>query len=301
MTYGFEAALIAWYAASARDLPWRRPGIGAWPVLVSEFMLQQTPVTRVLPAYDAWLSRWPAAADLAMATPGDAVRQWGNLGYPRRAIRLHESARIIANRHHGLVPESFAELLELPGVGSYTAAAVASFAYGQRHPVLDTNVRRVLARALGGREFPAGTVSVAERALALSVLPPAQDRRAASWSAAMMELGALVCTSSRPSCLSCPLTARCAWRTAGSPAGPRARQAKPYAGSDRQCRGRLLAELRHANGAVPASALGRDWPLDEQRRRVLVGLIDDGLVVRVSDGLVGLPGDRPGVAPPAAS
>src|SRR5262252_220727 len=193
MTYGFEAALIAWYAASARDLPWRRPGIGAWPVLVSEFMLQQTPVTRVLPAYDAWLSRWPAAADLAMATPGDAVRQWGNLGYPRRAIRLHESARIIANRHHGLVPESFAELLELPGVGSYTAAAVASFAYGQRHPVLDTNVRRVLARALGGREFPAGTVSVAERALALSVLPPAQDRRAASWSAAMMELGALVC------------------------------------------------------------------------------------------------------------
>jgi A/G-specific adenine glycosylase len=291
MTTGFETTLTAWFAASARDLPWRRPGIGAWPVLVSEFMLQQTPVARVLPAYAAWLDRWPTVADLAMATPGDAVRQWGNLGYPRRAIRLHESAGIISDRYRGQVPESLTQLLELPGVGSYTAAAVASFAYGQRHPVLDTNVRRVLARALGGQEFPAATVSSAERALALSMLPPADGRRAASWSAAVMELGALICTSSRPACESCPLAGRCAWRMAGSPAGSRPRREKPYAGSDRQCRGRILAELRHATGPLPASALGRDWPLPEQRGRVLAGLIDDGLVVRIGDGLVGLPGD----------
>jgi len=293
MTTGFEPALIAWYAANARDLPWRRPGVGAWPVLVSEFMLQQTPVSRVLPAYHAWLSRWPTAAELAGATPADAVRQWGNLGYPRRAIRLHESARIIADTHRGQVPESFAELIKLPGVGSYTAAAVASFAYGQRHPVLDTNVRRVVGRVLAGQEFPAATVSVAERSLAMSIVPPADDRRAATWSAAMMELGALVCTSSRPSCRSCPLAGQCSWRLAGSPAGPRARQQKPYAGSDRECRGRLLAELRNASGPVPADALDRSWPVAEQRRRMLAGLIDEGMIARIGDGLIGLPGDGP--------
>ncbi len=167
-----ESAVTAWYASNARDLPWRRPGTDPWAVLVSEFMLQQTPVNRVLPAYAGWLARWPDAAALAAATAGDAVRQWGRLGYPRRALRLHACAHVITAEHGGEVPDTLAGLRALPGVGAYTAAAVASFAFGQRYPVLDTNVRRVLARLVSGSE-PAGrsAASVAEVALAESLLP----------------------------------------------------------------------------------------------------------------------------------
>ncbi len=286
-----EASVTAWYAATARDLPWRRPGVGAWPIMVSEFMLQQTPVARVLPAYQAWLGRWPTPSALAAASPADVLRQWGRLGYPRRAIRLHESASIIAIRHGGEVPDSIPELLALPGVGAYTAAAVASFAYGQRHAVLDTNVRRVLARLVMGREFPVSSVSVAERALAQSLLPPADDRRAAIWSVALMELGAVVCTAARPSCQDCPLASRCAWRVSGSPPGAPPRPAKRYEGSDRQCRGRLLAALRDASGPVRVAVLAATWPDEAQRDRVLASLVHDGLAVRHADDSIGLPGD----------
>jgi A/G-specific adenine glycosylase len=259
--------------------------------MVSEFMLQQTPVARVLPAYLAWLDRWPTAGALAAASLADAVRQWGRLGYPRRAIRLHEAASIVTVRHGGEVPDSIPELLALPGVGAYTAAAVASFAFGQRHAVLDTNVRRVLARLMSGREFPASSVSVAERALAQSLLPPADDRRAATWSVALMELGAIVCTAARPSCQRCPLAARCAWRVNGSPPGTPPRPAKRYEGSDRQCRGRLLAVLRDTSGPVRVAALAATWPEQAQRERVLADLIHDGLAIRHGDNLIGLPGD----------
>src|SRR5499425_913331 len=191
MEDGRAAAILRWYASHARDLPWRKPGAGPWAVLVSEIMLQQTPVSRVLPAYEAWLARWPAPAALAAASPADAVRQWGRLGYPRRAIRLHAAARVITERHGGVVPDSIDALRALPGVGSYTAAAVASFAFGQRHPVLDTNVCRVLARMANGQQWPARSTTVAEVALARSLLP-ARPRVAARWSVAVMELGALV-------------------------------------------------------------------------------------------------------------
>jgi len=154
MVDGRAAAILRWYASHARDLPWRRPDAGPWAVLVSEIMLQQTPVSRVLPAYAAWLERWPTPTALAAASPADAVRQWGRLGYPRRALRLHASARAITERHGGVVPGSLDALRALPGVGSYTAAAVASFAFGQRHAVLDTNVRRVLARLVRGDVRP---------------------------------------------------------------------------------------------------------------------------------------------------
>ncbi len=154
MANGQATEILRWYASHARDLPWRRPDAGSWAVLVSEVMLQQTPVARVLPAYEAWLARWPSPAALAADSPADAVRQWGRLGYPRRAVRLHAAARLIAERHGGTVPSSVAALRALPGVGSYTAAAVASFAYGQRHAVLDTNVRRVLARLVSGVPRP---------------------------------------------------------------------------------------------------------------------------------------------------
>lgn len=291
-----EFSLMEWYAASARDLPWRQPGIDPWAVLVSEFMLQQTPVSRVLPAYAAWLARWPDAPALAAASPGDAVRQWDRLGYPRRALRLHACAELITARHGGKVPDSLADLRALPGVGSYTAAAVASFAFGQRHPVLDTNVRRVLARVFTGSE-PAGrsAASVAETALAESLLPPQDDRRAANWSVALMELGALICTATRPACDRCPVSAACSWRQLGQPAATTRRKPQRYEGSDRQCRGAILAVLREASVPVGEADLGRDWPDRAQRDRVLAALLADGLVQSYANGLVGLPGDdRPG-------
>ena len=148
------APLIAWYRENARDLPWRHPGFGAWGVLVSEFMLQQTPVNRVIPHLEAWLARWPTPSDLAAAAPADAVRQWANLGYPRRALWLHRAAVEIRDRHDGVVPRDVDALLALTGIGDYTARAVAVFAYGDRHPVVDTNTRRVLARAIDGRSQP---------------------------------------------------------------------------------------------------------------------------------------------------
>src|SRR5437764_12321848 len=183
------AAVLSWYCAHRRDLPWRGPDASPWAVLVSEIMLQQTPVARVLPAYQAWLDRWPTPAALAAAPAGEAVRQWGRLGYPRRALRLHATACILARRYGGEVPARLPDLLGLPGIGRYTAAAVASFAFGQRHAVLDTNVRRVLARLVTGAQFPPAQPSAAEVRLAESLLP-ADPAVASRWSVALMELGA---------------------------------------------------------------------------------------------------------------
>ncbi|MGA8995378.1 MAG: A/G-specific adenine glycosylase, partial [Nocardioidaceae bacterium] len=164
--------ILRWYDENARDLPWRDPAASPWAVLVSELMLQQTPVARVLPVYRRWLATWPSPADLAAASTGDAVRAWGRLGYPRRALRLHAAATVLVEQHDGQVPDRHADLLALPGVGEYTAAAVASFAFGQRHVVLDTNVRRVLARTVAGAELPPRSLTRAERDLAAGLLPP---------------------------------------------------------------------------------------------------------------------------------
>jgi A/G-specific adenine glycosylase len=289
MKNGYLAPVLDWYGEQARDLPWRRPGASPWAVLVSEFMLQQTPVARVLPVYAAWLDRWPAPALLAACAPGEAVREWGRLGYPRRALRLHATAQVLTERHAGQVPSSVAELRELPGVGSYTAAAVASFAFGQRHAVLDTNVRRVLARLARGEQFPPRATSAAEVALAESLLPAA-DRQAARWSVAIMELGALVCTATRPRCAACPVATACRWRQAGSPGGVRPAGQPRYEGSDRQCRGRLLAALRAAAGPVPAVELAAQWPDSVQCARALDGLVADGLAEPLADGQFALPG-----------
>lgn len=271
--------LLDWYATSARDLPWRRPEAGAWAVLVSEVMLQQTPVVRVLPAYQQWLSRWPAPAALAAAAPGDAVRAWGRLGYPRRALRLHAAAAACVRDHDGCVPSTVPDLLALPGVGEYTAAAVAAFAFGQRALVLDTNVRRVLARLLAGQELqPPGATTAPERRRVDQLLPE-DGGDAARVSVALMELGALVCTSRAPDCGRCPLASRCAWLAAGRPAwsGP-TRRSQSYAGTDRQCRGRLLAVLRAAHAPVGRGELDHVWADDVQRERALDSLLDDGLV-----------------------
>ncbi|MFE3603224.1 A/G-specific adenine glycosylase [Streptomyces sp. NPDC059096] len=281
--------VIAWFETHARDLPWRRPEAGAWGVMVSEFMLQQTPVNRVLPVYEQWLARWPRPADLAAEAPGEAVRAWGRLGYPRRALRLHGAAKAITERHGGDVPREHAQLLSLPGIGEYTAAAVASFAYGQRHAVLDTNVRRVLARAVNGVQYPPNATTAAERKLARALLPE-DAATAARWAASSMELGALVCTAKNEGCARCPIAARCAWQLAGKPAhdGP-PRRGQTYAGTDRQVRGKLLAVLREASAPVPQKALDAVWDEPVQRARALDGLVADGLVEPLENALYRLP------------
>ncbi|RYP88005.1 A/G-specific adenine glycosylase [Nocardioides guangzhouensis] len=279
-----HAPVLGWYDEHARDLPWRRTSASAWSVMVSEFMLQQTPVNRVLPVHEAWLERWPTPAALAADEPGEAVRAWGRLGYPRRALRLHAAASAIVAEHGGEVPADKEALLALPGVGDYTAAAVASFAFGRRHVVLDTNVRRVLARTVTGVELPGSSVTRAERDLATSLLPD-DEATAATWAVAVMELGALVCTATSPSCHRCPVADRCAWRAAGHPAydGP-ARKVQTYAGTDRQCRGRLLGVVRDSEGAVPGTRLHAAWSETAQRERALASLLADGLLVRVETG-----------------
>jgi A/G-specific adenine glycosylase len=282
------AAVLAWYAVNRRDLPWRRPETTPWGVMVSEFMLQQTPVSGVREPWLAWMIRWPTPAALAAEAPGEAVRAWGRLGYPRRALRLHRAAVVIAERHGGVVPPDHAALLALPGVGSYTAAAIASFAFGQRHVVLDTNVRRVLARVAIGTEFPARSTTPAETALAEQFLPTRRER-AASWAVASMELGAVICTARTPRCDRCPIRRRCAWHAAGQPRydGP-PRQVQTYEGTDRQCRGALLAVLR-TNKAVAEADLLPSWPDPPQRVRALASLEADGLLVRNASGQVTLP------------
>ncbi|MGZ4445408.1 MAG: A/G-specific adenine glycosylase [Nocardioides sp.] len=281
--------LLEWYDEHARELPWRGAAASPWSVMVSEFMLQQTPVARVLPVHEQWLQRWPTPADLAAEPTGEAVRAWGRLGYPRRALRLHAAATAIVAEHGGEVPADYDALRALPGIGDYTAAAIATFAYGRRHVVLDTNVRRVLARVVSGVELPAPAVTRAEREVAAALLPE-DEPTAATWSIALMELGALVCGAASPRCGACPVADRCAWRAAGHPAydGP-PRKVQTWAGTDRQCRGRLLAVLRDSDGPVPASRLDAAWSDEAQRVRCLASLVEDGLTVRTDAGSYALP------------
>lgn len=300
MTEQTIATLVSrWFQQNARDLPWRDPQVGAWAVLVSEVMLQQTPVVRVLPAWRTWLERWPTPADLAAGTPAEAIRMWDRLGYPRRALRLHACAVAIVERHGGRVPDDLDQLLALPGVGTYTARAVAAFAYGQRHPVVDTNVRRVVARAVAGEPDAGPTTRPADLVATEQLLPEA-PAAAALASAALMELGAMVCTARTPRCVDCPLVDCCAWHASGrtAPAGP-TRRPQRYAGTDRQVRGLLLAVLREATGPVPRQRLDAVWTTDvPQRDRALAGLVEDGLVEPVGTTSYRLAGDGRPPSPP---
>jgi A/G-specific adenine glycosylase len=283
---------IAWFEAHARDLPWRRVDASAWAILVSEIMLQQTPVGRVRPAFEAWMSRWPTPAALAADSPAEAIRAWGRLGYPRRAMRLHECAVAVVANHDGVVPSDVEVLVRLPGIGRYTAHAVAAFAYRQRHPVVDTNVRRFTARVASGAP-DAGPATTAQDMRIVDALLPSDPERAARASAAFMEIGALVCTARTPRCAHCPLSTRCAWRAAGSPpaTGP-GRRPQTYAGTDRQVRGRLMEVLREATGPVPTSALDAAWPEATRRARALASLLDDGLAIELAPGRYALGGTR---------
>jgi A/G-specific adenine glycosylase len=284
-------AVADWFVAHARDLPWRRPDCSAWGVLVSEIMLQQTPVARVEPIWREWLARWPTPSAMAGASQADVLRAWGKLGYPRRALRLHAAATAIAADHGDVVPDDVATLLELPGIGAYTARAVAAFAYRRRCPVVDTNVRRVVARAVhGGGD--AGPPSTTRDMADVDALLPADDERAAAVSAGLMELGQMVCTVRAPRCGDCPIVAGCAWVRAGRPAyqGP-AKPVQKFAGTDRQVRGKLLDVLRGAAGPVSRAALDAAWSDAGQRDRCLDSLLVDGLVEQSEDGRFALPGD----------
>jgi A/G-specific adenine glycosylase len=272
------STLTRWYDANARDLAWRQPGATPWGVLVSEVMLQQTQVSRVEPAWQRWMERWPTPAHLAADPPGEAIRAWDRLGYPRRALRLHACATAIVERHGGVVPDDVDALLALPGIGVYTARAVAAFAFRQRHPVVDTNVRRVVARAVAG-EPDGGAATTPADLRAVEVLLPDDHEAAARASIAFMELGAVVCTARAPRCAECPLAPVCAWRLAGSPPseGP-VRPSQRYHGTDRYVRGLLMAVLRASDAPVPGERLDAVWPDADQRRRALAGLLADGLV-----------------------
>ena len=278
---------VRWYATAARDLPWRRPGTTAWGVLTSEVMLQQTPAARVAPVYEEWMRRWPEPAELAAEPAGAAIRAWGRLGYPRRALRLHQCATVLATDHGGVVPDDLSVLLGLPGVGAYTARAVAAFAFGQRQPVVDTNVRRLVARAHRGRA-DGGPATTTDDLLTVTDLLPRQPAKAARASIAFIELGALICTARAPSCADCPLRTVCAWDRAGRPPveGPR-RRSQGYAGTDRQARGVLMALARA--GTLHAAAFDDAWPDQVQLQRALDGLLEDGLLIMAGPDQYELP------------
>jgi A/G-specific adenine glycosylase len=281
--------LSRWYAHAQRELPWRRPGVTPWQILVSEFMLQQTPVSRVEPIWLAWVDRWPTPSATATASAADVLRAWGKLGYPRRAKRLHECATVIAEQFDDRVPSDVETLLTLPGIGAYTARAVACFAYQQRVPVVDTNVRRVVARAVHGRADAAASSSPRDLDDVAALLP--NNAGAPQFSAALMELGATVCTARSPKCGVCPLSA-CTWRSRGYPAGTEARRVQKYAGTDRQVRGRLLDVLRGNDSPVTRAELDVAWLADTaQRDRALDSLLVDGLVEQTTDGRFALAGE----------
>lgn len=272
-------AICAWFDANGRDLPWRRPGTSAWGMLVSEVMSQQTPMSRVIGPWHEWMNRWPTPDDLAEEDSGEAVAAWGRLGYPRRALRLHSCAVAIATEHDGVVPNSYDELVALPGIGDYTASAVVSFAFGGRATVLDTNVRRLIARAESGIANCPTSVTRAERIVA-DALVPDEDVRAAKWAVASMELGALVCTARSPQCEVCPIRDSCRWVIDGKPDNAPARRGQPWKGTDRQCRGVIMDVVRNSPRGVKVQMALSAWPEPDQASRCLESLLDDGLVHR---------------------
>ncbi len=263
--------LINWFDKNKRDLPWRNST--PWGVFVSEFMLQQTPVSRVLPIWEEWMRRWPTPGDLAREPKSEVIKAWGRLGYPRRALRLHESAKVIYQEHGNQVPRFREELLALPGVGDYTASAIAAFAYGESTLVLDVNIRRFFGRYFEGLQFPSNSPSLVEKKLRSELIP---SLRGDTWAAATMEFGALICTSRSPKCDQCFLAKDCAWRAAGYPEMEIKRQAK-FEGSDRQCRGVVMKVLKERDRATK-TLLMKSWPHESQLEMALKTLIADGLI-----------------------
>jgi A/G-specific adenine glycosylase len=278
-----EKPITQWFAKNKRELPWRTTT--PWGVMVSEFMLQQTPVARVLPKWNEWMARWPTPIELAKATPAEVITAWGRLGYPRRALRLHESAKIIARDFNNEVPESEEVLRSLPGIGDYTAAAISAFAFGANTLVMDVNIRRVLVRVLDGKEYPTSSPTVRERESRLAILP---RKNADNWAAATMELGALICTSKNPSCNDCPIISQCKWRKNGYPHTELVRKSQDWHGTDRKCRGTIVQALRE-NESLTLSAIKKLWPEESQVEKALETLLADHLIEEHSRSRFRLP------------
>ena len=265
--------VLAWYKKNKRDLPWRNTD--AWGVLVSEIMLQQTPVARVLPIYIEWMKRWPTPAALAAATPAQVITAWGRLGYPRRALRLHECAKVISTQYKGRIPDTESELRELPGIGDYTSAAIIAFAFEGRSLVLDINIRRVFARVIDGVEVPTATPTKSERQEREKLIP---SKNPHVWAAATMELGALICTAKNPQCGQCPLADQCIWRSLDYPLSDQPKRTQSWHGTDRQCRGVIVQALRE-NPALSKKEIMQLWDVPSQVEKALLTLLEDGLVV----------------------
>ncbi len=268
----FEKEIITWFKKNKRDLPWRKTD--AWGVLVSEFMLQQTPVNRVLPVYQEWMKRWPTAAELAAASPAEVITAWGRLGYPRRALRLHECAKVITNELSGNIPEDENELRKLPGIGEYTAAAMAAFAFNKRSLVLDINIRRLFARLFDGVEIPNQTATKSEKSRYEEHIP---KRDPHIWAAATMELGAIICTAQSPKCGICPVAAECTWRSLDYPKSDVVKRTQTWHGTDRQCRGTIVQALRE-NEVLTKNQISQLWDVPSQLEKAILTLLDDGLI-----------------------
>ena len=280
-----RAALLAWGERHRRDLLWRRTR-DPWAILVSEVMLQQTQIARVIPRYTAFLQEFPTAFDCAAAPVAEAIRAWDGLGYNRRAVHLHRCAQVLVERHGGSPPHDLPALLKLPGVGPYTARAVLAFAFEDDVGVVDTNVGRVLARWSGH-----GLGAAEAQATADAIVPPGAGWL---WNQALFDFAAGVCTRRHPRCAQCPVRPSCRWQGQGrdpaeGSAGVSGGQSR-FEGSDRQGRGRLVAALRR--GPLPRSevAVAAGWPEDPARAaRVLAGLEDDGMAVVDDGGTATLP------------
>jgi A/G-specific adenine glycosylase len=268
----FEKEITNWFKKNKRDLPWRKTD--AWGVLVSEFMLQQTPVNRVLPVYEAWMKRWPTAASLSKATPAEVITAWGRLGYPRRALRLHECAKEITHNLKGKIPESQAELRALPGIGEYTAAAITAFAFEKRSLVLDINIRRLFARLFDGVETPTQAATKVEKSRYEELIPKKDPHL---WAAATMELGAVICTSQSPKCGICPVAHVCTWRSLDYPKSDVVKRRQSWHGTDRQCRGTIVQALRE-NEVLTKSQITQLWDVPSQLEKALLTLLHDGLI-----------------------
>jgi A/G-specific adenine glycosylase len=251
-------------------------------------MLQQTPANRAVTPWLDWVARWPGSAELAAAKPADVLRQWGRLGYPGRALRLQQTAVAIEVQHGGQVPADESALRQLPGVGEYTAAAVMAFGFGRRSTVLDTNVRRVIARVWHGDALPRAHITRAERDFAAELVPR-NNARAAEWAAAAMELGAVLCRARSPLCDKCPVSGECAWFLAGRPEATGRRRVAPFAGTDRQVRGIVLQQLRQSSRPIAIDGLAWLWHDQEQLDRAINSLVSDGLAERTSTGRLRLP------------
>ena len=268
----YAKEISQWFKKNKRDLPWRKAD--AWGILVSEFMLQQTPVNRVLPVYNQWMQKWPSAAALAKATPAEVITSWGRLGYPRRALRLHECAKVITSQHGGKIPTTETELRKLPGIGEYTAAAMVAFAFSERSLVLDINIRRLFSRLYDGEQTPKNSATKDEKERYEQLIPKKDPH---VWAAATMELGALICTAQSPKCALCPVANKCLWRSLDYPQSEIVKRRQTWHGTDRQCRGMIVQSLRE-NEILTRTQIQELWDVPSQLEKAILTLLDDGLI-----------------------